>query len=338
MKRNKSFLIALAISLLLHVAGLVGPIWLLPNLADLLRAKPGGAPLDVHLVSTVPSPPADKPARKPRAKKRPRTEVAPGLAVVPPKLAEEKVSRDDTAVDVPKETGIADEAAAAEAVVAAPTASSFGLPNFVRITYRVSYGDSDFTVGQAIQEIQHDGTAYSMRSHAQTTGLIGLIRPAQIITTSRGEVRADGLRPNQLMVERRNATDTATFNWDQHVVSMPGGAQVELPPGTQDMLSLFVQLSMIEPQDNAIALPVLTTKVVERHEFVVVGEETVSTGWGDRRALHLRNVQANGIERTDVWLGLEDGRLPIRIRITDRKGDTFVQTAESILTNAEGAF
>jgi negative regulator of sigma E activity len=77
-------------------------------------------------------------------------------------------------------------------------------------------------------------------------------------------------------------------------------------------------------------VPVATAKQVEHYEFAVLGEERIATPRGERPTLHLRNRQPDGKEATEVWLGLDDARLPIKIRHIDRRGDIFDQIAVRI--------
>jgi len=81
---------------------------------------------------------------------------------------------------------------------------------------------------------------------------------------------------------------------------------------------------------DVISLPVVTGKKVERYDFTVLGEEKIATPRGERMALHLRNRQPDSKEGTEVWLGLDDARLPIKIRYLDRRGNLFDQVAERI--------
>lgn len=391
MKRNRTLLIALAISLLVHLLGIVGPGWYVPSLGDWV--EPAVSPvIEARLVSPPPAgkrkaaakakpqPKKRKPAIAPATPKMPEAVVAQppsaqppspvdvpkpvpdepvDVAEPPPEVAPESVAAADepsAAPDQPPKLspgdtgpGSADapadaspdapagegDATAATSLLGMPT--GLPLPNRVRIVYRVDYGDNGFTVGRAIQELRIKGRVYAMRSTAETTGMAAWFRPGRIVTESGGEVIDGNLRPRELVVERKGKTETAVFQWESATVVMPSGQTIALPDRTQDMLSMFAQLALMSLDQPKVTLPVLTSKVVEPYEFEVLGKEMVETGWGEREAMHLRNVQPNGVERTDVWLGVADARLPIRIRITDRHGDTFVQTADKMEFEEEGA-
>ncbi|MBI4995364.1 MAG: DUF3108 domain-containing protein [Rhodocyclales bacterium] len=321
MKLKRPLFVALAISFALHLVVISGPAWNLPTLEELLEPDEG-PPLEAHLVAH-PGPVAVRPAPvKPRKPKpaAPAVEDGVGRGSTPP--AAEPVPPEPVAGPA--------EPATQEAVAALPTVPMI-LPNFVRIEYQVSMGEGAFPIGSAVEEVRHDGTYYSMRNTAETTGLVALFRRAKIVNVSAGEIVASGLRPREFWARRDNGKgEAAHLDWDAGQVRLDGGRQYPLEPGTQDMLSMFAQLGLVRIDGAVVSLPVATGKKVERYDFAVLGEERIATPRGERRTLHLRNRQPNGKEATEVWLGLDDARLPIKIRHVDRRGDIFDQIAVRI--------
>jgi hypothetical protein len=331
MKLKRPFLAALAISFALHLVVISGPAWNLPTLAQLLEPDEG-PPLEAHLVAH-PGPAAVRPAP---AKPRKPKPAAPAPA------AEEKVSRGVTegnplgntppAAEPPPPEPVAEpaEPPTQEVAPALPTAP-ISLPDYLRIEYRVTFGEGGFAIGSAVQEVRHDGNHYSMRNAAETTGIVAVFRPARIVNISEGDIVAGSLRPREFRMERSTGkNESAVLDWAAGEVRIASGKQYPLEPGTQDMLSMFVQLALIDIQGDIVSLPVATAKKVERYDFAVLGEEKIATPRGERRTLHLRNRQPDGKEATEVWLGLDDARLPIKIRHTDRRGDIFDQIAVRI--------
>ncbi len=193
-------------------------------------------------------------------------------------------------------------------------------------------GEKGFVIGRSLHELRHDNVTYTLRSTTETTGLAGLFKPIKLIHISEGDVDDAGLRPREFRIERNGVTDErATFDWAGGRVRLPTrGREFPLEPGAQDMLSMFCQLAVLPITGATVAMPVVTGKKVERYEFAVIGEEKVMTGQGEVSAMHLRTQAATGTEATEVWLGLNQSRLPVRIRHTDRKGDVFDQVADLI--------
>ncbi|HZV54478.1 MAG TPA: DUF3108 domain-containing protein [Rhodocyclaceae bacterium] len=325
MKVRRRFLWALAISLAVHLGVLSGPGWRLP-LDELLHEDE--PILDAHLVGQ-PRTSSSAPARpKPNAKPKQRRAPAPAP------VDDRKVSAGDTppVADIPVPVEQAAVAAEPEPAVAVVVPAEIALPRQLRIHYEVTMGENGFVIGEAIQELRHDGATYALSSTAATTGLAGLFRPAKVVNVSEGDVVAGGLRPREFRIERsRGESESARFDWQAGKVTLSGDRQFELEAGAQDMLSMFCQLALMVPTDAAVvSVPVVTGKKVERYAFAVVGEEKIATPRGERTTLHLRTRQASSKESTDVWLGLEDSRLPVKIRHVDRRGDMFEQIADKI--------
>lgn len=339
MKVRRRFLLALFASLMLHLAVVSGPGWHVPGFDE--PAAP--VTLDAQLVAPAPSarPDAAAPGLRPAPKRR-----------VPAAKPPAKLSRGETppAVPVPAEAPPAPEAAAqeppAEPAVADPVRAGppaaivpkdIALPRYARIRYDVTWGEVGVLVGQAVQLVRHDGMTYRLISTAETIGIFGLFRPAKMSNISEGEVADGGLRPRWFRVERSTGkNEWLLFDREAGRVTGSGGRDFAFEAGTQDPLSMFVQLALVPIDGATVSLPVVTGKGVERYDFEVLGEESIQTPRGPRATLHLRNRQPNGKEATEIWLGLEDSRLPVKIRHADRRGDMFEQVAASVEYEEEG--
>ena len=218
-----------------------------------------------------------------------------------------------------------------EAREAAPSAIRMTLSPYVRIEYQVTWGEGGLVVGTVVQESRHDATHYSMRNTAETTGLARLLKHATVVTVSEGDIVAGGLRPRQFRIERSSGkNESASLDWQSNRVSLSNGRQFELVPGTQDMLSLFVQLPLLDTGGSTVSIPVITTKKIDAYVFVLVGREKIATPRGERDTLHFRHREPDSKEATEIWIGLDDARLPIKIRHVDRRGGVFDQLAVRI--------
>lgn len=322
--------LALTASLLVHLTLLSTPGWRLATLDDLLT-PPVETPLEAHLTTPpVPraapaaAPPAVAPAR-PRAARNARPPLAPPVPEPVP--------------DIPSGSGSLGLVAASEGLAASSPASApvpaaaieNPLPRRARIRYAIMRGEQGFVVGRAEHRWSLEGTAYTLRAVAETTGLAALFRPATVTQVSEGEVTADGLRPRGFRVEREGKVgDTASFDWAAGRVAMnPGPRDAPLEPGMQDLLSLFWQLGLL-PADSGATVLVATGKKIERYAFARVGEEKIDTPLGTHATLHLKTVGMAGGDATEIWLGLDARRLPLRIRHADRKGEVFDQIVDEL--------
>ena len=144
---------------------------------------------------------------------------------------------------------------------------------------------------------------------------------------SRGRFVAGGLQPERLTTLRNGAetTENADFDWNAQVVTLTrDGKRYDLSDGAQDVVSFHYQLIFVPQLANGASIGVATGKKFERYRFDAVGEETLETPAGNFRTLHVR-VQTDST--TELWLALERQLLPIKIRHTDRKGESFEQIA-----------
>jgi hypothetical protein len=331
MTPRRSFLLALMISLLFHVGVLTAPSWRLPffDVADsadrhqVITARLMAQPR--HVVPVPHKPPHKRKAVRKEAPIRalPEVSVPPAAEPVPEAVIE------PMAEAVPEPIREEPTGGVSEPVEQAPV--SIALPRLAHIRYRVTLGEGGFVIGEAIQDLRRDDKTYEMRSSAATTGLAGFFKPVRVVNISQGEVTAGGLRPLSFRIERdKGNNEWANFDWQANLVMLSNERTFPLETGAQDMLSMFAQLAVMMSTPGTVSLPVVTGKKVERYEFVLVGEEQVATPGGERATVHLRSVQANSRESTDVWLGREDALLPVKIRYVDRRGDVYEQIAENI--------
>lgn len=329
---RRRFLLALSASMALHLSLLASPGWRMPTLDDLsvpedaldARLMPLPRPAAATATGTAPRrtaplrPPRREPALAPAAD---LPAVAESPPVVQAPVAEPPVAIEAPALPAPEPAPV---------LTASPRAIT--LPRRGSIRFLVRKGDDGFVIGQVSHEWRHDGAAYVLTSTAETTGLVGLFRPARVVQTSEGEVVDGALRPREFRAERNGVVnDRARFDWTTGRIALAGGArELPLTVGSQDMLSLAYQLGLTVVPPEGGDLSVATGSKLERYTVTAVGEENIEVPAGGRRALHVVVRGAAGVEATEVWLGLDDHRLPLRIRHVDRRGDSYDQVAETI--------
>ena len=149
------------------------------------------------------------------------------------------------------------------------------------------------------------------------------------VQTSRGELGSQGLEPVRFG-DKRGPEVAAHFDRTKSKVTFsansPDGA---LLPGTQDHLSVFMQLaSMIGgapasfPEGTAIPFEAVGPRSIETWVFKVGSLEKLALPGGSIAAVKLSRdaVGAYGT-RGEVWLAPAIGYLPVRIRLTESNGD-----------------
>lgn len=173
-------------------------------------------------------------------------------------------------------------------------------------------------------EFSADGS-YRLQSRIETSGLAALFKPLRQEHESRGQMGPAGLQPIHFSVLRNGQPrgEDADFDWQAGEVLLErDGSRHPLHPGSQDVLSLNYQLAYLSRLEEGIRIGVVTGKKYEHYALDAMGEEDIDTPAGRFRTLHLR---AAGETLTEIWLALDHQRLPVKIRFTDKKGDSYSQ-------------
>ncbi|MGB5207274.1 MAG: DUF3108 domain-containing protein, partial [Azonexus sp.] len=178
-------------------------------------------------------------------------------------------------------------------------------------------------------DFSEDGR-YRLIGITETSGLVSLFKPIRIETESSGRLVAGGLQPERYrsLKNGRDANENADFDWSTAEVRLSRDGSVRpIAPGTQDILSLNYQLAYLGDLAGGSVFGVVTGKKYERYQVDSLGEEEIETPAGRFRTLHLRAMTDNV---TEVWIALDHDRLPVKIRFTDKKGDSFEQVATEL--------
>lgn len=195
------------------------------------------------------------------------------------------------------------------------------------IRFAIYRGTQGLEIGRAEHRWAFVDGTYHLTAITETTGLAALFKPVRVELESRGRLATFGLQPEQFTT-RRNGGETnenASFDWSRHqVILARDGSHAPIREGAQDLLSFHYQLGYLAALDQGVSIGVATGKKFERYNFAALGEEQLETPAGRFRTLHLR-VQTEST--TELWLATEREMLPVKIRYTDRKGDSFEQVA-----------
>lgn len=319
---RRGLVLALTISLLIHLAAVSSPAWLV---GDWMQEPP--VTLEAHLSVPRPgAPPHPPPAAKPRPSRPPAVEPAP----VPAPLAQEGPPVEPSPVPVPPEPETAPTPP--PPLEAPPPEVAPLLPRRGWIQFLISRGDGGLIIGRSIHEWSHDGKRYRLTATSQTTGLAALFKPVKAVQASEGTFVQAELKPATFRYEYGDGVvESAAFDWDAGQVRLGNGQNFGIGEGAEDILSMFYQLIKAAQRGEGFVMAVTTGKKLERYVFDWLDEETLDLKPGRFRAWHVRVRSASGgADVTDVWLGREVAGLPIRIRFTDRKGEVFDQRADEI--------
>lgn len=355
-QRFRILLLALGISVALHAATIAG---LPERFAQAFAVAPAArytatlAP-QVELVAPIPA------TQNAPATPRPR----PRAPRKPPRAAESIASLPDTPILTPAEM-TALEAAASDAAPAAdakgeaaPQAASpreklaiaepaapipaleppkfrkDALPAQLTIRYALT---SAFAEGVAEYSWSRDGDRYEIRGAAEATGLFTLFLEGQITQLTRGTVTASGLRPERF-TERKPAgfEEGLAFDWEGRKLTFQRKDEnrtAALEDDTVDWLSLIFQLAHSPPQAGPLHLKVFTQRKLYAFTLRNLGVEELQLPIGTVKALHLRHDGAKESEAVDVWLGLDQHFLPVKLRYPVARNRFMVEQVATGITS-----
>ena len=275
-----------------------------------MPAQPGDSVLQASAPSAETAPDAAGSATAPPA---PAASPAPGQEVpVPSSAADTAVGQ---AVFAP---------GAAQAQPGPPPAVRLPAPQ--KLKFDVTGQAKSFQYSARAELLwQHDGQSYQARQQ------ISLMLLGSRTQSSSGTLGSAGLQP-QRFGDRTRSEKAAHFNYDQQRVTFSANApEAILAPGTQDRLSVFVQLGALlaaaperYPVGTRIQLATAGTGSVDAWTFTVEGEETLNLPLGSLQTLRLQRLPRadHGYDqKAQLWLAPELGYLPARIRLTQANGD-----------------
>ena len=345
---------AIGISLLLHGFVLWGPNVQLPRFKSSLPAL-------VAKLEPLPNIPA-RPKAKPKHKNKKRSKPAAQPQVAPnkePPLATASQVVPASAVAAASEVTPASSVAAASAVAAvsevlpasAPAATETLtqptsnkavdrplLPRRAQLIFSVNRGTSNFKVGEMMHTLEINDGHYVLRSETETVGLARLFKTYKITQTSTGSYSKQGLQPETFTEERTEKLGSqhisANFDHVTQRAHFSHGGEINLPPDTQDILSILYQFPPLAHTETVAAF-VSNGKKIERYEFEIAADESIHTKLGDLHTVHLRKLHGADEEGLEIWLSLEYRLFPVKMRIIEKNGEV---SGEIVVTDIRAKF
>jgi hypothetical protein len=345
LRRYRMPFLAVLVSTAVHAALLVG----MPRRIEAIDPKAAplySATLDPAVLEAAPAPPpavkAPAPpapaARKPRPRKPPPPAPPPAPSPGPSASIEEApvepppadVVAEATAIssppapeppqDPPEVVALAapDVLPVPEPPVPAPeTFPVEGLPASLQIDYALKSSLAD---ARAVYRWSREGDAYRITGEGEAEGFFALFLEGRMLQESRGTVTASGLRPERFTEKKPNVEDEGLqFDWPGHTVTFERGTTRNTTPltdNTVDWLSMIFQLAHVPPPQGAetMQLRVFTQRRLYKFDLKVLGIEEINIPLGKVRALHLRHVDPEDKQVVDVWLGVDQHYLPVKMR------------------------
>jgi hypothetical protein len=217
----------------------------------------------------------------------------------------------------------------------APKFRSDALPSQLTIDYALTSAMAD---GHAVYSWSRDGDNYRITGEAEAIGFFTLFLEGHVVQESRGIVTPQGLRPTSFTERKPSSPNEGLeFDWDSRTVTFDRHGEKTTEPladNVVDWLSMLFQTAANPPPATSDDYPllVLTQRKFYRFHLKVLGEEQIEIPLGNVRTLHLRHVdEKDPTEVVDVWLGLEQSYLPVKLRYPVARNRLMVeQVATSV--------
>jgi hypothetical protein len=214
-------------------------------------------------------------------------------------------------------------------------------PVSVQLSYKVFYGDS--TDAAPIARLQFRMAVsegkYSMSTEARAEGVMAWVYSGVATQISEGVTGPDGLEPLLFNEQRgKRGPRVATVDRASGLVRFGArGAQAAWQPGIQDRLSTLIQLGLVlqavpalQDPGQVVSFPEMTSSGVARATYRNAGLETLELpGAAPMNAIKLVRIATSADEPgIEVWLGLNQQWMPVRIKVTSRSRGTLDQWIE----------
>lgn len=230
------------------------------------------------------------------------------------------------AASTPADPPPADVASTAEPPAAPASAAAFEWPPSTRLRYVLTGHYRGPIDGSAQVQWLRQGTHYQVHLDVHIGPPFAAIIERQM--SSDGSLGADGLRPRRYdertHIAFREPRSLSLF-FDADTVQLAGGGRVPRPPGVQDAVSQFVQLTWrftLQPallsEGQVIELPLALPRRVETWVYDVRASETLWTPVGAIEAVHVqprREPRPGGDLVAEMWFAPTLQYLPVRIKI-----------------------
>ncbi len=210
-----------------------------------------------------------------------------------------------------------------------------GLPARLSIDYQLT---SALVDARAAYHWRREGDAYRITGEGEATGFFSLFLQGHIEQESVGTVTAAGLRPDRFVETRPGAgAEGLDFDWPDHRVTFAYGDHRKtsaLTDDTVDWLTMIFQLAHVPPRADAqtMQLKVFTQRRLYDFHLKVLGVEEIEIPMGKVRALHLRHVDPADGQVVDVWLGIDQHYLPVKMRYPAARNRLMVEQSATSIT------
>lgn len=189
-------------------------------------------------------------------------------------------------------------------------------------------------LAEVTETLTHRDGRYEIVSEAKGRGVAAMLPLGPYRRESRGEVAADGLRPEVFRDQRGGRVAEATFDWSARALTTLYRGRAEthaLEAATHDRLTQVYTFAFARPPEAPFEMRVTDGRGVSDHRYAVAGRESLAVPAGRFETLRIERIREPGDAReTAVWLATERHYLPVRVLVVERDGARTDQVLERI--------
>lgn len=219
-------------------------------------------------------------------------------------------------------------------------ASAAGWPASGRVVFDVLKGADGPRLGSSEHRWSHDGERYTMQTQVRTTGLADLLLNFDYVQSSAGRIAEGGLRPERFRIEQSGRKpEQADFDWTRGMVAIERKGRIghyALGKQDQDLLSLWHLVAVAGERGLPGELSLVTGRKPVAVRASIQGRESVRVPAGSLETVRVRLQAREGKLTLDLWLSTAHRMVPVRILMTDEKGQALDQQAVTIDLQAAG--
>lgn len=176
---------------------------------------------------------------------------------------------------------------------------------------------------------------YRLTSERYATGIAAAFVKARDVEKSEGLITTAGLNPTTFTHQfgkDGNKLHRADFDWTSAKLTLQENAAssvVDLPAGTQDMLSFMYQFMFVPPLTE-MQVTVTNGRKLNQYPYRFEGEEEIETALGKVKTLHIAKNSNEGDGKLELWLGVDYHYLPMKIRKIDKDDKVYEQVISTL--------
>jgi hypothetical protein len=212
-------------------------------------------------------------------------------------------------------------------------------PKHVDLVYQATRNGQPFAT--VTESYRQEKGRYRIESVTTGIGVYALFGKRRL--TSEGEVGADGLKPSHFELHQGDNISKslfADFDWAASTLTMKIKGETNVVPlqkGTQDLSSFAYQFMFTPPVGDVLNLPMTTGKKLNLYNYTLTEKnELLEIAAGKFKTVHLVKARdkdadpASVKDEKELWLGLGNHYLPVRLVMVDDHGVKIEQTLTSL--------